>query len=974
MSTAGRKGNAVTGEKIHKTFTSDKGVATRALDNVSLEVRHGALTALVGPDGAGKTTLMRLIAGLMTADCGDLSVLGIDVAAKPQQVQSRIGYMPQRFGLYQDLSVEENLDLYADLHGIGPDERRDRYPRLMEMTALGPFVQRQAGRLSGGMKQKLGLACTLICSPELLLLDEPTVGVDPLSRRELWTIILQLVNEQGLTVLLSTSYLDEAERCGHVVVLHQGKVLSEGRPDEVSELATGRVFLAEPPPGKTPRAMQARMLDNPAVIDAVPESGHVRLVLAVEPGGATFDGASITPAGARFEDGFMLLLHRITPARPAIAMTLARHPGADGDQVVVEVDDLVRQFGAFTAVDRVSFEVRRGEMFGLLGPNGAGKTTTFRMLCGLLPATHGTLRVAGVDLHSARAAARQQLGYVAQKFALYADLSILENLEFFASAYGLRGARRRDRLAWALEQFELEPFMHQPSGLLPGGYKQRLAMAAALLHEPEILFLDEPTSGADPLARREFWRRITSLAEQGVTVIVTTHFMEEAEYCDHVAILDLGRVLAHGTPAEIRSYAPVEEGREARMEDAFIAIVTASRGGEARPALEVQVAVPRQLTIDRTTELSTKAWRIWALVKKEVRQIFRDPSSIAVGVVMPVLLILLFGYGLTLDVKNVPVAVVLEDTSPDAIELASTFQLSRYFRAQLMTSMVQAEDLILASQVDGIIRIRPDFSRRMRSGDAEVQILAHGRDANRARIIQGYAQGAVGQWNSRRVAEGQNVSSGPVVVQDRLWFNEANESRYFLVPGLVVLVMTVLGALLTALVVAREWEQGTFEALFVTPVRAGEILLSKVLPYLGLGIFGLVLCMLAAKFLFQVPFLGSLWVLSLGSLLYLLVALGIGILISSTVKAQFVASLIVVVAAFIPALMLSGFLFELNNLPLAVRFLSYLFPARYYVALLQTVLLAGDIWRLILPTLVMLAGMATLLFGLTRAGFKKELE
>jgi ABC-2 type transport system permease protein len=372
--------------------------------------------------------------------------------------------------------------------------------------------------------------------------------------------------------------------------------------------------------------------------------------------------------------------------------------------------------------------------------------------------------------------------------------------------------------------------------------------------------------------------------------------------------------------------------------------------------------------------LTARVWRIWALVKKEVRQILRDPSSIAVGVVMPVLLILLFGYGLTLDVKNVPVAVVLEDTSPDAIELASTFQLSPYFHAQLMTSMAQAEDLILASQVDGIIRIRPDFSRQMRSGDAEVQILAHGRDANRARIIQGYAQGAVGQWNARRIAEGQNVSSGPVVVQDRLWFNEANESRYFLVPGLVVLVMTVLGALLTALVVAREWEQGTFEALFVTPVRAGEILLSKVLPYLGLGIFGLVLCLLAAKFLFQVPFLGSLWVLSLGSLLYLLVALGIGLLISSTVKAQFVASLIVVVAAFIPALMLSGFLFELHNLPVAVRFLSYLFPARYFVALLQTVLLAGDVWPIILPNLAVLAGMAMLLFALTRVGFKKQLD
>jgi ABC-type multidrug transport system ATPase subunit/ABC-type Na+ efflux pump permease subunit len=975
MSAAGGMANAVSGDKIHKTFTSDKGVVTRALDNVSLEVRRGALTALVGPDGAGKTTLMRLTAGLMTADSGDLSVLGIDVAANPQQVQSQIGYMPQRFGLYQDLSVQENLDLYADLHGIGADERRDRYPRLMEMTALGPFVQRQAGRLSGGMKQKLGLACTLICSPELLLLDEPTVGVDPLSRRELWAIILQLVKDEGLTVLLSTSYLDEAERCGHVIVLHEGKVLSHGRPDEVAELATGRVFLAEPPPGRTPRGMQARMLDSPDVIDAVPEGGHVRLVMAAEASGTTFDGASMTPARARFEDGFMLLLRRITPDRPAVAMTLERHPAADGDQVVVEVKDLVRHFGAFTAVDHVSFAVRRSEIFGLLGPNGAGKTTTFRMLCGLLPPTHGTLRVAGVDLHRARAAARQQLGYVAQKFALYGDLSVAENLDFFASAYGLRGARRRERIAWALEQFELEPLMRQPSGLLPGGYKQRLAMAAALLHEPEILFLDEPTSGADPLARREFWRRITSLAEQGVTVIVTTHFMEEAEYCDHVAILDHGRILAHGTPAEIRRYAPVEEGRESRMEDAFIAIVAASRKVEASPPVQLQVTAPRPFTIDGTPgDLTARVWRIWALVKKEVRQILRDPSSIAVGVVMPVLLILLFGYGLTLDVKNVPVAVVLEDTSPDAIELASTFQLSPYFHAQLMTSMAQAEDLILASQVDGIIRIRPDFSRQMRSGDAEVQILAHGRDANRARIIQGYAQGAVGQWNARRIAEGQNVSSGPVVVQDRLWFNEANESRYFLVPGLVVLVMTVLGALLTALVVAREWEQGTFEALFVTPVRAGEILLSKVLPYLGLGIFGLVLCLLAAKFLFQVPFLGSLWVLSLGSLLYLLVALGIGLLISSTVKAQFVASLIVVVAAFIPALMLSGFLFELHNLPVAVRFLSYLFPARYFVALLQTVLLAGDVWPIILPNLAVLAGMAMLLFALTRVGFKKQLD
>jgi ABC-type multidrug transport system ATPase subunit/ABC-type multidrug transport system permease subunit len=965
---------ALIGHNIRKTFHREQGEDVLALDNVSLEVKRGALTALVGPDGAGKTTLMRLAAGLMSADSGDLRVLGIDVATDPQQVQDRIGYMPQRFGLYADLSVQENLDLYADLNGIGIDERRERYPQLMEMTALGPFVERLAGRLSGGMKQKLGLACTLIRSPELLILDEPTVGVDPLSRRELWEIILQLVDQQGLTVLLSTSYLDEAERCGNIVVLLEGKVLAQGRPDEVSALATGRVFLAEPFAGQTPRGMQARLLDDPHVVDAVPEGGHVRLVMAAESSGFKLDGTTMKATRARFEDGFMVLLRQIAPDRRAAAMTLEHPPQADGEQVVVAVEDLVKKFGSFTAVDHVSFAVGRGEIFGLLGPNGAGKTTTFRMLCGLIPPSHGTLRVAGVDLHTARAEARQKLGYVAQKYALYGDLSVIENLEFFASAYGLRGARWRARIDWALEQFELEPLMRQPSGLLPGGYKQRLAMAAALLHEPEILFLDEPTSGADPLARREFWRRITALAEQGVTVIVTTHFMEEAEYCDHVVILDHGQVLARGTPAEIRRYAPVQEGREATMEDAFIAIVEAGRGSDAGPTAPAPVVSQRPFTIGDTTALTARVARIWALVKKELRQIVRDPSSIAVGMVLPAVLILLFGYGLTLDVKNVPVAVVLEDTSPDAAELASTFALSPYFNARLMTSMAQAQELILTSQVDGIIRIRPDFSRQMRMGDAEVQILAHGRDANRARIIEGYAQAAVGQWTARRLAEGQAVPSGPVIVQDRIWFNEANESRYFMVPGLIVLVMTVLGALLTALVVAREWEQGTFEALFVTPARGDEILLGKVIPYLGLGILGLVLCLLAARFLFQVPFRGSLWVLGISSLLYLLVALGLGLLISSTVRVQFVAAMMTVVAGFIPALMLSGFLFELHNLPVPVRILSYLFPARYYVSLLQTELLAGNVWTIILPNSAVLAGMATLLFALTRRGFEKHLD
>jgi ABC-2 type transport system ATP-binding protein len=580
MSTAGSD-KAILGRGICKTFPQASGEITHALDKVSFEVRHNALTALVGPDGAGKTTLLRLVAGLMRMDSGELEVLGLPIAQNAHQVQAQIGYMPQKFGLYEDLTVQENLDLYADLHGVGREERQARYTGLMKMTALGPFMQRLAGRLSGGMKQKLSLACTLIRSPELLLLDEPTVGVDPLSRRDLWEIILRLVSDEGLTVLVSTSYLDEAERCAQAIVMHEGKVLMRGSPDDVSHLASGRVFLATPTNNRTARALQTRLLGHPQVVDAVPEAGRVRVLTeGTELHDLGRSVGSIMTAHERFEDGFMFLLRKLTLKRSQV-LFVEEHSGEDpSNETVVEVEDLVKRFGAFTAVDHVNFTVRRGEIFGLLGPNGAGKTTTFRMLCGLLPATHGKLRVAGVDLSRARAAARQRLGYVAQKFSLYGILSVAENLDFFASAYGLRGPRRRERVRWALEQFDLEKFVSVQSGLLPGGYKQRLAMAAALLHEPEILFLDEPTSGADPFARREFWQRITALAERGVTVVVTTHFMEEAEYCDHVAILDQGRVLARGSSADIRSRAPATAGHEPTMEDAFIAIIEEARRTE----------------------------------------------------------------------------------------------------------------------------------------------------------------------------------------------------------------------------------------------------------------------------------------------------------------------------------------------------------------------------------------------------------
>jgi ABC-2 type transport system ATP-binding protein len=570
---------------VSKSFRRETGETVLALDNVSFCVARGELAALVGPDGAGKTTLIRLLTGLMVADGGTVSVLGIDATKDPQAIQSRISYMPQQFGLYDDLTVLENLNLYADLHGVIAGDRQAQYARLMEMTGLGPFQRRLAGKLSGGMKQKLGLACTLVRPPELLLLDEPTVGVDPLSRRELWDIIRKLVKE-GMTVLISSSFLDEAGACERVLVLNEGKKLAEGAPTGVSGLAQGRTYLLQPPDGMKPRDFQARLLAEADVVDAVPEGGKVRLVsdsASGRPGTGKFGGVKAQPTPARFEDGFMVLLRQTRGPRavPSEGLQPEAPSGGSRDDSMVEVRDLDRRFGKFVAVDHASFSVKRGEIFGLLGPNGAGKTTTFRMLCGLLPASGGTLTVAGVDVRRASAAARQHLGYVAQKFSLYGQLSVGENLAFFSRAYGLSGAKGRERIAWALSQFELEPFVRLPSAQLPGGFKQRLAMAASLLHGPEILFLDEPTSGADPFARREFWQRITGLAAGGVTVIVTTHFMAEAEYCDRAAILDNGKVLAQGTPAELLARAPLEAGRVATMEDAFVAIVLDARRRQA---------------------------------------------------------------------------------------------------------------------------------------------------------------------------------------------------------------------------------------------------------------------------------------------------------------------------------------------------------------------------------------------------------
>lgn len=597
---SGPPGTAVVvAQGLCKKFTGPDGMPLDAVKDISLEVARGRLTALVGPDGAGKTTLMRLMAGLLRPDSGSLTVLGLDAVRDAQEIQSRISYMPQRFGLYEDLSIQENLDLYADLYGVARDVRPQRFARLLQMTDLKNFVTRPAGKLSGGMKQKLGLACTLVRMPDLLLLDEPSVGVDPLSRRDLWIILEQMIAEEGLSVLVSTAYMDEAERCERVHVFNRGVQLAEGTPETLREKVSGLAFVALPHADEPARDLQARLIDAPGrIVDAVPSGGEVHFIRRSHASGDDLadllEGCPARPREAQLEDAFMFLLreHENQARNPERAqggveasVAGAAASGGMSDAPVIVVRDLVRKFGDFTAVARTSFDVRRGEIFGLLGPNGAGKTTTFRMLCGLLPATSGHLEVAGVNLRKARATARRRIGYVAQKFALYGNLTVRENLEFFGGAYGLRGRVLRERIRVIEDQFDLEPSAQ--SGILPHGYKQRLAMAAGLLHEPRILFLDEPTSGIDPLARRAFWRTITALSQSGVTIIITTHFMEEAEYCDRIAIQDAGHLLALGTPRQVREEAG-DQGRD--MNSAFIAIVENARSRERPLAREPEAA------------------------------------------------------------------------------------------------------------------------------------------------------------------------------------------------------------------------------------------------------------------------------------------------------------------------------------------------------------------------------------------------
>lgn len=547
-----------------------------AINSLNLTVPRHGIVGLVGPDGAGKTTLIRLMASLLLPTQGSVTIDGHDTVKEAPVISTMIGYMPQKFGLYEDLTVMQNLTLYADLQGVLGEERTMVFKKLLDFTALHPFTDRKARNLSGGMKQKLGLACSLLRKPPLLLLDEPSVGVDPISRRELWKMVHELV-EQGITIIWSTSYLDEAGACDRVILLDKGACLYYGAPLELTKRAEGRVFkVSGLKVGK--RKVMEHALNQENVLDGVIQGSEVRIVLK-EKGEFPIEEKAfkenpdlrVTPTSPRFEDAFMDLLGGGPGGSSPLAAMMP--PFTGGLDIVVDAHGLTKRFGNFTAVNNVSFSVKRGEIFGLLGPNGAGKSTTFKMMCGLLRPTSGNALVNGVDLQVAPSEGRSFLGYMSQKFSLYSILSVFQNLEFFAGINNVWGERRKMVIEKMIEIFGFNNFLDDTVGDLPLGFKQRLALSCSVMHKPRVLFLDEPTSGVDPITRREFWNHINGLVEKGGTVVVTTHFMDEAEYCDRIGLVYKSNLIRVGTPEELKASCASSEMPSPTLEDAFIHLI-----------------------------------------------------------------------------------------------------------------------------------------------------------------------------------------------------------------------------------------------------------------------------------------------------------------------------------------------------------------------------------------------------------------
>lgn len=891
-----------------------------ALDGIDLDIPAGRMVGLIGPDGVGKSSLLSLLAGVRIIQEGTVEVLGGDMASKAHRklVCPRIAYMPQGLGknLYPTLSVEENLQFFARLFGHGAAERRQRIDELTQATGLFKFLARPAGKLSGGMKQKLGLCCALIHDPDFLILDEPTTGVDPLARAQFWDLIERIrADRPGMSVIVATAYMDEAQRFDWLAAIDDGKVLATGTPKELLA-RTGSPNLEE------------------AFIRLLPEEkkrGHQAVVIP---------------------------------------------PLSDGgaDDIAIEAEGLTMRFGDFVAVDSVSFRIRRGEIFGFLGSNGCGKSTTMKMLTGLLPASEGRAWLFGHEVNPHDLGTRRRVGYMSQAFSLYSEITVRQNLELHAKLFSVSPEDIPARVDEMVERFGLVDVIDSLPASLPLGIRQRLSLAVAMVHKPELLILDEPTSGVDPVARDAFWRLLIELSRRDrVTVFISTHFMNEAERCDRMSMMHAGKVLDSDVPARL-----VEKRGAKTLEEAFIGYLVEAEGGTAAPASQPPAAdqadQPPAVPAEHGGGHSAGGFslqRMFSYLWRETLELQRDPVRATLALGGSLLLMFVIGFGITMDVEDLSYAVLDRDQTTLSQNYTLNLAGSRYFTEH--APIIDYEDLdrrMRNGELSLAIEIPPGFSRDvLRGQNVQIGAWIDGAMPQRAETVQGYVQGMHQHWLLVQASERSGASAaGNASVETRFRYNPDVKSLPAMVPAVIPLLLLMLPAMLTALAVVREKETGSITNLYVTPVTRIEFLLGKQLPYVGLAMVNFLLMSLLAVTIFGVPVKGSFFTLALAALIFSFAATGMGLLASAVTRSQIAAMFFAMIGTLIPATQFAGLIDPVSSLEGSSKFIGEIYPATHMISISRGVFskalgladLTGPLWSMLISVPVIL-GVAVLL-------------
>ncbi|OLY47197.1 ribosome-associated ATPase/putative transporter RbbA [Bartonella apis] len=876
-----------------------------ALDGIDLDVPSGKMIGMIGPDGVGKSSLLSLITGAREIQEGTVRVLDGDMRDKQHRLDvcPDIAYMPQGLGknLYPTLSVQENADFFARLFGQDKREREARIAELCERTGLNGFESRPAGKLSGGMKQKLGLICSLIHDPKLLVLDEPTTGVDPLSRRQFWDLIDDIRKERSdMSVMVATAYMEEAARFDWLIAMYNGKILATGTPDELLK-KTG-----------TPNLDEAFI----ALMPAEEQKGHVEVIIP-----------------PRKESG--------------------------NEDIAIEADGLTQRFGDFTAVDHVSFRIKKGEIFGFLGSNGCGKSTTMKMLTGLLPATEGTAKLFGRQINANDMETRRHVGYMSQAFSLYAELTVLENLELHAKLFEIPADKVKARMQAMIDRFELKDVLDAMPDSLPLGIRQRMSLAVALLHEPEILILDEPTSGVDPIARDQLWQQLGELSRNdNVTIFITTHFMNEAERCDRISLMHAGKVLITDKPSAI-----VKSKNADSLEEAFIEYLqdaidkqnaekkakeNASAKKEDAGALKKVEAVedktdgknsnkPVDVTQSHGKRFKRRFdfMRMMSYANREALELRRDPIRATMALLGSVILMFVIGYGINTEVENLTFAVLDHDQSVISRDYVQQISGSRYFIQK--KDIVDYDDLderMRSGEISLAIEIPPEFGKNMERGrNVEVGAWIDGAMPLRAETVRGYVQGMHALWlqNKARTLNGKAATMGDYRLEVRYLYNPGIESLTAMVPAVIPILLLIIPAMLAALSVVREKEMGSIINLYVTPVTRLEFLVGKQLPYIGLGLINCILLWLFAVFIFRVHFTGGILTFMLAGLLYVAFSTAFGLLISTFMNSQIAAIFGAAVLTILPATQFCGLMDPVSSLQGTGRLIGDIYPTTYFI-------------------------------------------